>query len=202
MKKRTLVLSTLALIALSGCAIKYDNGTRDYSNEFTPGNATVTFYNSRILTLAIPTSPILYLNENNELVPVALGMSPLKVRHEVSPGKHTYMISGKTAAFITVNAEANKHYYIKLKNEIGYFGGASRTTVTPYTAEDLQDESLKRTIKHAPLQSLDEDASRWFEANKEKLQQKFNEGINKYRKEVEQGIKTEVKSEDGIDELF
>ena len=49
---------------------------------------------------------------------------------------------------------------------------------------------------------MNEDAEKWFSVNKDKLQQKFNDGIDAYKKAVQEGTKKEVLPEDGIDILL
>ena len=200
MNKRLFLFALMAIIT-TGCTVKYYT-VDEQPKEVASGNATVTFYYPMTLTLAVPTAPIVVQTNENELVPVGITMSGCKTRYEVSPGKYTFMVGGKIAAFVDVTAAPDKHYYVRLDNQIGYFGSASRYEIHPYTEEELADENVKNSLKWAKLLKMNEDAEKWFSLNKDKLQQKFNDGIDAYKKAVQEGTKKEVLPEDGIDLLF
>ena len=199
MNKRILLLA-LALM-MTGCTAKYYTVDKQ-PKEIAPGNATVTFYYPPTLTLAVPTAPVVVQTSENELAPVGIALAGCKLRYEVLPGRYHFMVGGKKATFVTVTAAPDKNYYVRLDNQIGYFGSASRYKIHPYTRAELANKKIRNTIKRARLLKLNKDAEHWFVVNKDKLLEKFNSGIDSYRRAVEEGTQKEVRPRNGINKLL
>lgn len=183
---------------LTGCASSYMSPVES-PLEPTQKNATVTFFRSSIMGYAIQ-APVAKESENQTVEPVGIVSTNFKVRKEVPPGEHTYVVGGESSSLVKGNFKANKHYYVRVEPRPGWW--KARFALVPVTKEELAKERVKDEIKSCKLMELNESGVRWFKEHDQSMRSKLVNAIEDYEEDVQDGDAVYIQPQDGINDLL
>lgn len=188
----------LGISLLTGCASSYMSPVESPS-EPVPTNATVTFFRSSIFGAAVQ-APVAKEGIEKTIEPVGVVSVSYKVRQEVAPGEHTYIVGGESSSLIKGDFKENKHYYVRVEPRLGLW--KSRFALIPLTKEELSKQNIQEEIKSCKLMELNESGIQWFKEHDQSMRDKLANAIEGYEDDVKDGDAVYIQPQDGIDELY
>lgn len=193
-----LIVCIFGISLLSGCASSYMSPVVSPS-EPADDNATVTFFRTSIMGSGIQ-APVAKEAEKQTIEPVGVVSMSYKVRQEVAPGEHAYVVGGESSSLIKGTFEPNKHYYVRVEPRPGFL--KARFVLVPVTKEELSTEDVQDEIKSCELMELNESGIQWFKEHDQSMRNKLVNAIKDYEEDVQDGDAVYIQPKDGIDELL
>ncbi|WP_294960541.1 hypothetical protein [Sulfurimonas sp.] len=162
-------------IGFSGCSGSIKNMTASAPNKLieapASGKSKIVFMRPSTLGYAIQSS--VFKVDNNVTSIVGIVAAKKKVSYELDPGKHLFMVIGKSADFMSANLEADKIYYALVTPRLGFW--KARFSLAPVHLKQLSSEKFTTWLKECQLVEVNSDTQQWSIDNAESIQSKYNE---------------------------
>ena len=168
----TLVLTVTLALLISGC-----EGTIRHMREVPagtpvaapdPGKAVIVFMRPSGLGLAVQSSVFEMKGDTPALVGIVAAKT--KVAHQVSPGRHLFMVIGENADFMTAEVLPGRTYYALVEPRMGFL--KARFGLDPVRHKDVGTADFLASINDCRWVEKTSDAESWAASSMASIQSK------------------------------
>ena len=139
-----------------------------------PEVATVVFYRPSSFGAAYTSAVYDVTTEKTDFLGGVKGRG--KVVARVSPGNHTFMVSGENADFSYATLEAGKLYYIRIQTRMGF--GKMRYSLNPIHSDMI--ENVQAKVDRCKRYEKSDESDAWFEKHKDSIENKRTRYFEKW----------------------
>ncbi len=139
-----------------------------------PDMATVVFYRPSSLGAAYTSAVYDVTTEETVFLGGVKGRG--KVVAQVSPGNHTFMVSGENADFSYATVEAGKLYYMRIQTRMGF--GKMRYSLNPIHSDMIEEVQAK--VNRCKRYEKRDESDAWFEKHKDSIENKRSRYFEKW----------------------
>lgn len=169
---KRIILILFALFSLYGCALT--------PNQMSISNPVIKADNSAKIVFMRPYNfygsalpvQIIRVDENKNVYYLGEFYSGYGTIYDVKPGKHVFGISGERWTSLTIEAEANKLYYLRLNVKPGFW--TENFGVTPMNSIS----KLKKVSKDLKWIFPNDDAKQYIFKHKDKFYKSWMKAVN------------------------
>lgn len=197
MRKLFILLTVLAMAALTGCSSKLMDPMLDPGIESYAGQSTITFYRPSAFGGAVQ-APLGVEIRTDDLALVGISSTKTKIRHVVEPGDHVFVVGGESGSLLKASILPNKHYYVKVSPRFGW--AKARFALMAVTPEELMNTEIQELSK-CVLVVPNVDADKWFLENKRSMLDKLRVAKEKFGKDENKAEHT-LLPEHGVNMLY
>jgi hypothetical protein len=199
MKKLLLTAASLSVLLLTGCASSLMSPDENAAGSIPKDKAVITFFRTSVVGGNTQAMISEAAADGGKFVGVA--STGTKIRAEVPPGEHKFVVSGANAHLLKAKVEANKAYYVRIEPRLGFWiAPFNHVVIKP---DQLADQSIIEEIQKAKPVKVNKDGEQWFNEHRQDMQEKMADGLKDYEEESAEDRSTHtLNPEDGIDKLY
>ena len=190
------IFAIVLSVLLTGCAgtVKNMRESADGSIATTQqkDKSMVVFIRPSGLGFAVQSSVFALKNDQPQLVGIVAAKT--KVAYHVDPGKHTFMVLGETAEFMTADLLPNKTYYAYVSPRMGMW--KARFVLEPKHKADLENAEFKTDLTDCRWVEVSPESNQWMTENLTSIQSKKAEYYPEWLKKPD-AEKDGLRPEDG-----
>lgn len=174
----------IMVCVMSGCATQSNLMKPSAKTEYKPSKdkAMIVFMRPSLLGGAIQASVFDISGKTDQLVGIVSGQT--KTAYFTEPGEKLFMVIGENADFMNATLEAGKTYYALVSPRMGVW--KARFSLLPVHNDTsskyrTESEEFKEWIKTTNYVEITPDAYNWYEQNKNDVNQKKAEYLEKWK---------------------